>query len=131
MAGEIGVKARGFLGGDVQVVTARSGREVAEFSLAVSVRRKDGDEWKDVRTDWVRCSAWGNLIGAVRGLTKGTLVEVEGRLTPDAYLSKNGEAVAATRVTVDKLFIVPRAPKGVSADVPLAQPAVAGAGTPF
>lgn len=124
MAGEMSVRLRGFLGADVKVATLESGRQVAEFSVAVSVRRKNGDTWEDVRTDWANCSAWGNLIPSVAGLVKGTLVEVEGRLTPRAYLSKEGEAKAETRVTVDRVFIVPRAPKE-----PAEQPAMAG--TPF
>lgn len=112
MAGEIETRLRGFLSADADVKHTSGGREVVELSVAVNVTKRpqqDGDPWIDVRTDWARVSVWGALAASVRELKKGTLVVVEGRLTPGAYISGEGEAKPSTDVTADAVFIVPRA----------------------
>lgn len=113
MAGEMQVRARGFLGADVEVKALPNGDPVAEFDVAIGIQRKPknarpGDKWEDVRTDWVRVSAFGRLVEQLRALTRGTLVEVDGFLTPGAYLAKSGEARPSTDVRARSVLIVPR-----------------------
>jgi single-strand DNA-binding protein len=116
MSGEIEVTARGHLAADAVVKTV--GAElVAELRLAVGIRRKDAasGDWSDVRTDWVDVSVWGWNVAAVRQLLKGQLVEVRGRLTPTAYLTKAGEAAPSLSISARSVLIVPRAPQAVAA----------------
>lgn len=115
MAGEIEATARGHLAADA-VVKSVNGREVAELRLAVGVRRKDASEvWQDVRTDWVDVSAWNHLVGGAATLKQGQLVEIRGLLVPGAYLGKDGEAHASTKIVASSVTIVARAPKAVTA----------------
>jgi len=122
MAGEIETRARGHLGADVVVKQTPGGREVAEFDIAVGVRKRvpatatDAEHWEDVRTDWVRVSVWGKSVDSIRTLAKGTLVEVFGRLNPSAYINKNtGEAGISLDVIADRVLVVPRAPRAAAA----------------
>lgn len=125
MAGEIKVVAEGFLGGDVELKLVRD-REVAEFSVAVGVRKRtEAGEWEDVRTDWVRVAAWGHLGVSIQDLKKGALVRVEGRLVPTAYLGKDGTAHVSLDLIADKIGLIPRTPKADR------EPVGADAGTPF
>lgn len=111
MAGEMETTARGHLAADAVVKTVH-GKEVAELRLAVGVRRKDASgEWQNHHTDWVDASVWGRFVAAVATLRKGQLVEIRGLLTPGAYLNKDGEAVAVSRMLASSVTVVPRAPR--------------------
>lgn len=113
MAGEIEVTARGFLSKDAEERVTQAGTHLVQLNLAVNVtRRADGDskEYIDVRTDWVRVSVWAqHLRAAVAGLTKGTLVVVEGHLVPGAYLDAENKPQPSIDVHARNVFIVPRA----------------------
>ena len=70
----------GRLGGDPTLKSVR-GDHVAEFRLASTSRRKDGDTWVDVHTNWFTVEAWGDFAAHVSAsLRKGDLVVVLGKL---------------------------------------------------
>lgn len=116
MSGEIEATARGHLAADAVVKMAGTS-EVCELRIAVGISRKDAATggWVEVRTDWIDVSVWGFRIPAVSKLTKGTLVEVRGRLTPNAYLTKAGEAAASLSLSTFEVLVVPRVPQAVAA----------------
>lgn len=70
----------GNLGRDPELRYTPTGSPVADFSVAVNRKRKDGD---DVVT-WFRVTAWGSLAEACNEyLSKGKQVFIEGELTAD------------------------------------------------
>lgn len=118
MSGEIESTVRGYLAADAVLKTVHS-NDVCELRVAVGVRRKDTDgTWQDVRTDWVDVAAWNRLAADCLGLRKGDLVECRGSLTPGAYISRDGEAVATTKLMARAVLVVPRAPKTEAANWP-------------
>lgn len=119
MSGEIESTARGHLAADAVIKTVH-GNQVAELRLAVGVRRKDAaGEWQNHHTDWVDVSVWNYLASTVASLRKGTLVVVTGLLTPGAYISAAGEAVATTKIMASAVYVVPRAPRTEDAPGPV------------
>lgn len=75
----------GQLGAD-PTLKSINGDRVAEFRLACTSRRKDGDSWVDAHTNWYSVEAWGGFaehVGA--SLQKGDLVMVLGRLKIDQW----------------------------------------------
>lgn len=109
MSGGIESTIRGHLGAAAVVKTVHEST-VCEFRVAVSVRRKDAaGEWQNIRTDWVDVACWGRLAADTAALGSGVLVEVRGVLSPGAYLNRDGEAVATSKLTAYAVLTVPRA----------------------
>ena len=115
MSGEIEATVRGYLGADALVKTVHN-NDVCELRVAVGVRRKDASgDWQDVRTDWVDVAAWGYLAADVAHLKKGDKVECRGAFVPGAYISRDGEAVASSKLVASAVLLVPRAPRDSAA----------------
>ena len=91
----------GRLGGDVELRQTPSGDAVANLNVAV-------DAGKD-KTVWLRTSVWGKTAElAAEYLSKGSFVVVNGKLTDDSYVNKDG--VNITRIGV-RAFSVDFGPK--------------------
>lgn len=70
----------GNLARDAELRQTRGGMAVLTFTVAVSDRRKDGDEWRDF-TNWVSCVMFGRRAASIQTfLRKGRKVAVEGKL---------------------------------------------------
>jgi len=81
----------------------KDGRKVVNFCVAVndSYKPKDSEEVKKMSTLY-NCSYWVNpAIGQY--LTKGTLVELYGRLSANAWNNANGEAKASLNFHVNNI----------------------------
>ncbi|SFH37492.1 single-stranded DNA-binding protein [Pedobacter insulae] len=79
---------------DAEVNTLPSEKQVVRFSVAVndSYRNKQGEQVK--LTEYFNCAYW--LAPKVaKALTKGTLVELTGRVSASAWLGRDGEAHAS------------------------------------
>lgn len=73
---------------DPEVRTTQTGKQVANFSIAVQ-RRFKGNDGVDV--DFFNVSTWGNSADFVANyLSKGRLVAVEGRLQSRKYTTQEG-----------------------------------------
>lgn len=81
---------------NARVNTTNSDKQVVNFSIALndSYRAKDGETVK--LTTYVECSYWRST-GIAEFLTKGTLVEVSGFLSADAYINMKGDPVGVIR----------------------------------
>jgi single-strand DNA-binding protein len=80
-----------------------SGAPVANFTVAVTPRVKDGDGWKDGETSFFRCTAWRSLAeNLAESLTKGTRVLVQGRLQQRTWETDAGEKRSVVEVQVDE-----------------------------
>ena len=72
----------------------RSDKQVVNFSVAVndSYRNKQGERVE--HTEYFNCAYWIS-INVAKALTKGTLVELTGRVSARAWIDGDGEAHAA------------------------------------
>ena len=79
---------------DAQVSTLKDERTVVNFTVAHNeyYRAKGSTESKQV-TEFIRCDYWLNK-GIAQYLTKGTLVELSGRMGVNAYTNAEGKAIA-------------------------------------
>lgn len=76
-----------------------SGDQVAEFSMAVSERRRGQDGQQQEQTTWYRVSAWGKLAEVVEQyVRKGSYLFVEGPLTAREYTTRDGQARTSLEV---------------------------------
>ena len=86
---------------DATVTELKDEKKVVNFSIALndSHKTKGGEVVKHVT--FVNCSYWINPSNAAY-LTKGKLIEINGRLSVNAYINLGGDAVANLNFHVDK-----------------------------
>lgn len=101
----------GRLGKDPESRFTPTGRQVTQFSLAVSSRWKTAEGEAREATEWVNVEAWGRL-GEICGqyLRKGSLVYLEGRLKTDKYEDKAGETKYYTKVVALSMQMLDKKP---------------------
>lgn len=105
MANEARISFEGRLGSELELRFTPSGQAVANASVAVDQRVKQGDEWVKGVTSWFRLSVWGKQAeNAVESLKKGDLVHVAGTVLVREY-EKDGVKRQSLDVTAD--FIAP------------------------
>lgn len=94
----------GSLGRDPELRFTTGGRSLCSFTVAVSDRRKVGDEWKE-DTSWVDVTAWGTLAENVAAsCSKGTRVVVSGRIKQDSWDDKEtGQKRSKIAVVADEV----------------------------
>jgi single-strand DNA-binding protein len=93
----------GRLTADAKVNALKDGRKVVNFSVALndSYKSKGSDEIKKTIL-FFNCSYWINPAIA-SFLTKGTIVELQGRLSVNAYNALNGDAKASLNFHVSSI----------------------------
>ena len=91
------------LTGDAKISTLKNDKQVVNFSVAIndSYKAKGSNEVTKV-VNYVQCDYWVNP-GVAQYLTKGTLVELQGRIGVNAYTSKDGEAKATLTFHVNTI----------------------------
>jgi single-strand DNA-binding protein len=81
-----------------------NGAPVANFTVAVTPRVKDGDGWKDGETSFLRVTAWRQLAEhAADSLSKGDRVLVYGTLRQRSWESPEGERRSTVEVQAEEL----------------------------
>lgn len=91
----------GRLTADPEIRTTQTGKQVANFSLAVS-RRFKGQDGQDA--DFFSVSTWGNSADYVANyLGKGRLVAVEGRLQSRKYTTQDGSNREVVEVVAENV----------------------------
>ncbi len=85
----------GRLTADATVKTVKDEKQVVNFSIAINdnYKTRDTGEVKKLVT-FVNCSFWRSAKIASL-LTKGTMIELSGRMSVNAWISGNNEARAA------------------------------------
>ena len=87
------------------ITTLKDERKVMNFTVAVNDYYKPKGSDKAVAiTTYYNCSYWINMQLAER-LTKGTLVELDGRIGVNAYNNMQGEAKASLILHVNAIKI--------------------------
>lgn len=79
---------------DAQISTLPNDKQVVNFSVAIneSYRNKQGERME--HTEYFNCAYWLST-NVAKVLTKGTLVELTGRVSARAWIGGDGEAHAA------------------------------------
>jgi single-strand DNA-binding protein len=79
---------------DVEVRTLSDNKQVVNFSVAVndSYKNKEGEKVEQV--EYFNCAYWIST-GVAKALTKGTLVELTGRVSAKAWTGNDGKAHAS------------------------------------
>lgn len=81
-----------------------AGKAVANFTVAVSKRVKDGQEWKDGPSSFYRCSIWDQAAeNMTESLTKGQRVIVVGEIAQRSYETNSGEKRSVFEVTATEV----------------------------
>ena len=90
---------------DAVVNQLKDERKVVNFSIAVNDYYKPKNSEEGVKvTTFVNCSYWISTKIAER-LTKGTLLEIHGRIYVNAYKGADGEAKASLNCHVNNIKI--------------------------
>jgi single-strand DNA-binding protein len=126
----------GNLGRDPEMRYTPSGRQVTEFSVAVTHRGRDpqSGEWADQGTDWFRVTIWGDRAErAAEEFRKGNRVFVEGRFRTREYDAKDGTHRTSLEITADNVIALERKSREdgdgeFAAAAPARTPAPAAAG---
>jgi len=81
-----------------------SGDAVANFTIAVNERIKEGTEWKDGEPSFYEVKAWRRLgEDAAETLTKGSRVIVSGKAKIEKYEGKDGATRYSTVINADEI----------------------------
>lgn len=75
---------------------------VVDFSMAITPRKRQGDDWVDGETYWVNVTAWGKLAENVEASFKsGDRIFVYGRTEmKESYTNREGEKMPARPIVV-------------------------------
>lgn len=93
---------------------------IANFSLAVTERRKDKSDQYVKETQWINCVAFGRLADVIGQHTfKGSKIYVETKFKLDKYTNKNGEEKQTPKFIVTSVVLLGDKPQGNNAQAPL------------
>ena len=108
----------GRLTGDAKVSTLQNSREVVNFSVAVndSYKKKDGERVQ--LTEYFDC-AYFLSPKVADSLTKGTLVEVTGRVSARAWLGRDGQPHASLNFHTSNIKFLDSAKKAERPEIDL------------
>ena len=70
----------GRLGKNAEAKTTQNKKDYAVLSLATSESWKNDQGEYEIRTEWHRVYAWGNLANFAKSLQKGQLISLEGKI---------------------------------------------------
>ncbi|EHQ27402.1 single-strand DNA-binding protein [Mucilaginibacter gracilis] len=103
------ITSTGVLTGKAEVREVKGGKTVTNFTIAVNrTYKKDGELKRE--TTFVDCAWWLNA-GVAEYLTKGTVVELYGRIGARAWINRDGDAIANLTLTVLNLKLLGHAGK--------------------
>jgi single-strand DNA-binding protein len=94
----------GNLGGDPEMRFTPTGIAVVRFSVGVTERYKDGNEWKDRDTSWFNVVAWRELAeNCAATLNRGNRVTVTGPIRQRSWEDKEGEKRTVYEINADEI----------------------------
>jgi len=99
----------GRLGQDPVLRSTRSGKKVANFSLATSRKTKAQDGTEGRETSWHRIVVWGLEAERCQSrLKKGHSVMVQGEVRPRSYKDEQGVEHQVTEIHSDDVYLIDR-----------------------
>ena len=97
----------GYMGKDAELKHTQSGKQLINFTVATTTKWKDGDGKRQERTEWHRCTAWGDRWqGVIPYLHKGQKVCVEGEVRYRDYKTEDGKKAHYTDIHVDSIELL-------------------------
>ena len=106
----------GYLTADVEERVTQNGNSVANFSVALNRRYRQGDDVK-TETTFIDLVAFGRTAEvAGRYLGKGRQVGIEGRLRQRHWETEGGAKRSRIEVVVGQLHLMPRGGKNGNGD---------------
>lgn len=100
------VTLSGNLVADPELRFTAKGDAVANFTIAVNERVREGTEWKDGEPSYFDVTVWRKLAEAiVEQVGKGTGVLVTGKMRIEAFEGKDGTKRRKPVVTADEVAI--------------------------
>ena len=126
------VTVSGNLAREIELKFTATGTAIADFTIAVNERFKQGDEWQE-RTHWIGVVAWAGLAERIaKRFAKGDAILVTGSLMQESWEDKeSGKKREKTKVTArecEKIEKMPRREDGGQSTA--RQPAGATTGKP-
>ena len=105
MSNEAQITFTGNATADAELRFTQSGHAVANVSVAVTPREKDGDQWVDGQPAFYRVAAWRQMAENVaESVKRGDRVTVVGRLKPREF-EHNGEKRTSLDVDADSVAL--------------------------
>jgi single-strand DNA-binding protein len=103
---------------DAQVRKTNGGKDVVNFSIAVNdnYKPKGSSETKEV-VRYFNCAYW-LAAGVAKHLTKGTLVELNGRIDLNTYTNMEGKTIASLAMHVNNIKLHSKAKNNGMATAP-------------
>lgn len=112
----------GHLGRAPETRYTPGGKNVCDFSVAVSKAWTDANGEKQEKTDWYKVTTWGKLAEICQQyLDKGRQVLVEGEVSASAWTDKEGNPRATLELNAREVRFLGSAPS--SDEKPAAKPA--------
>jgi single-strand DNA-binding protein len=100
----------GNLGRDPELRSTPQGTPVCDLSVAVSRRFKSETEVENEHTTWYRVTCWRRLAEiAAQYLTKGSPLYVEGTLSVDEWVDREGKVRFTLKVDATELHLLGKA----------------------
>jgi single-strand DNA-binding protein len=94
----------GNLTADPELRFTPTGKAVANFTVATTPRRREGETWVDGTTTFWTCELWGQLAEhAAETLTKGQRTILVGIIRTDTWTDNEGTERRTLRVVVDDI----------------------------
>lgn len=104
MAGEPQITLTGNITDDPELRFTPSGAAVANFTVVVNSREKQGEEWVDGEPSFYRCAVWREMAENVaETLTRGMRVVVVGRQKIRRYETQDGKQGTSVDIEVDSV----------------------------
>ncbi len=98
------IELEGNLVADPELRFTAQGKAVANFRVATSERKKQGNDWVDGDECFIECTVWDKAAENVtESLTKGQKVIVTGRLKQRSYDTNAGERRTVYELKVDSV----------------------------
>ena len=116
------VQILGHLGHSPEVKTTPTGKNLCQFSVAVSKKFNDKDGTAQTRTAWYRVTCWEGLAQiAAQYLQKGSAVFVNGGLDVREYTGRDGTTKTALEVTANDLQLLGKKDENNDNDEPVSE----------
>jgi len=96
----------GRLANEPQIVTLESGTKIGTFSIAYNRAYKDKDgNWKE-EVDFFNIKVFNGLNEKLQKLQKGDLVLIEGRLSQERWITKDGKTASRVRIIAERIQLL-------------------------
>lgn len=97
------VKLIGNVGNAVNVLNFENSKK-ASFSVATKESYTNRNNEPVTNTTWHKVTAWGKVAAyCEKAITKGKLVEIEGKLNYSTYVNKDNQTVHVTEIIAHKI----------------------------